>query len=445
MAGTPVRRKCFIRVLSGPNKGAVAMVREGTHQVGSSFECDFVLMGAGVQERHLEISFVDGMVTVKPVDGEVEVSGRKVGDSPVNVFPGSIISLGGVDLLLNLKSIAKHKEQSGSRQGFGRSFASGAEWFRGARLLDDSQRQATRRIFRPDLTRLAVFAILALFVLVSLTGKDVVGSGRVPTSPEKPNFQRLNQAMAQLPDGSDVALRQSSSGRMQVVGHVLTSDQVRTLRKAIDGEGNKIDLRVTSAEELAAATRKVLDAIGLGALKVTPVAPGKLAWSGLVASPDELHAALVTIKSDIPRILDIDVKHVLTMPQLADELTAALTEVEYFRHLNVSIDDTRLNVNGVLSHVNQPELEALLARFMLDRNGTPDVRNQTSFKQSNGFKLNIKSISVGPSATLELVDGQKYSEGATLANGMVLEKISMQALILKDGTNSIEYPVGESK
>ncbi|MGF1547435.1 MAG: type III secretion system inner membrane ring subunit SctD [Thiotrichales bacterium] len=434
-----------MRVLSGPNKGAVALIREGVHRVGASFENDFVLMGPGVNKHHLELRFVDGVVSVRTISGDVEISGRAVGENPVTVFPGSILSLGSVDLLINVKA-APRQPPRGARGGSAkRAFLRGEDWLRHARLFEDTSPGQPRRLRLPNLTRIVVLGILAAFLMLSLTGKDVVGGHRPAVAPQPTAPQVLTSVLAALPADAEVAVQQSGGGRTQVVGHVLTSDQVRTLRKALDESGSAADLRVISTEELAASARKVLSALGLNGITVMPSAPGKLAWSGMVRHPDELHAALVTIKSDIPRILDINTKDVLTLPVLADELSGALAEVEPLRHLKVSIDDTRLHVSGVLSNSGQADLDELLARFMISRNGVPDVRNETRINQTQDFRLNIKSISVGGNAILELVDGQKYGEGSTLSNGMVLEKISMSSLILKDGSNSIEYSVGERK
>ena len=85
-----------LRVLVGPQAGSSLSLGIGDYSLGTSDECEIILMGSRLEAIHAKLSFDGDQITVKPVEGKVcDAQGNEIMDT----FPltlGMPFDLGGV-------------------------------------------------------------------------------------------------------------------------------------------------------------------------------------------------------------------------------------------------------------------------------------------------------------------------------------------------------------
>ena len=85
-----------LRVLVGPQAGSSLSLGIGNYSLGTSDECEIILMGSRLESIHAILSFDGDQITLKPVEGKVcDAQGNEIMDT----FPlilGMPVDLGGV-------------------------------------------------------------------------------------------------------------------------------------------------------------------------------------------------------------------------------------------------------------------------------------------------------------------------------------------------------------
>ena len=87
----------MLRVVKGLHSGALTpLTSYGVLMIGSAEDCEVILADPGVQSHHCLLSFQDGKLAVRAVDGAVMLGGQEHAPaaSAVSLVPGTIVGLG---------------------------------------------------------------------------------------------------------------------------------------------------------------------------------------------------------------------------------------------------------------------------------------------------------------------------------------------------------------
>lgn len=87
--------KQLLRILSGPQAGAEALLRPGEYILGRADDCDFILDDANAADHHATLFVTGTAVEVGPLDGPVFLQGRPVEGERAAVANFQVLTIGG--------------------------------------------------------------------------------------------------------------------------------------------------------------------------------------------------------------------------------------------------------------------------------------------------------------------------------------------------------------
>jgi hypothetical protein len=95
-----------LRVVEGLHQGArVSLQHSGLAIIGSADDCDLILVDSGVAARHAAITLREHDVTLRAIDGKLEVDGRSIVPGEVaTLATGTPILIGGAKIVIGTNS-----------------------------------------------------------------------------------------------------------------------------------------------------------------------------------------------------------------------------------------------------------------------------------------------------------------------------------------------------
>jgi type III secretion system YscD/HrpQ family protein len=188
---------------------------------------------------------------------------------------------------------------------------------------------------------------------------------------------------------------------------------------------------------LDASVKQALDGMRVE-LNVAPVSDGKVVLSGVLPgalSADQLREAL---HRDVPGLASIVLNVVSTSEAthwLHDQMAANGIDAS---EVSITHDDTSLIATGELAASVRGPWHDLAAEFVKRYGEQLTLQDKVTFTAAPEnpvvqFNLVVRAVSIGPPAYITLDTGEKYLVGSRLSNGMVLEKIMPDGMVLRDG------------
>lgn len=264
-----------MRVMSGLHRGArVPLQRPGLIVLGSSDDCDLVLMDAGVAPRHAAITLHEQDIVVRALESRVDLDSRPIAAGEASsllalkplIIGGATVMIGGSS---ELEAIAQAEE-------------AGVE--PAPPLVDvDDQTDGVEAPVEPPpqvaRNRAIAKVLLGAAVATFFTIAAVSVSSNISARKKTPE-QKIAQILEELHLKNDITVSTSEEGVLSLKGTAPDDAVHSKLVQRLNTEGLAPALRISVGERLAAAVKDVFRVNGLD-VETEYTAAGVVLVSGL--------------------------------------------------------------------------------------------------------------------------------------------------------------------
>jgi type III secretion system YscD/HrpQ family protein len=400
--------KLLLKILSGVNAGAEALLPAGEYVLGRAEDCDFVLSDAAAAPRHAKLTVSEDAAQLAALEAPVLLQGEPVqGDgAPLEAF--QVFTLGGTHCCvgpadqdwpkLSLPALVRaggaaeaapqgteaaaaaggeaEKARAGAgggaaAAGTARSAGSGAKT-----TADEAAATSGARRRRVAIVLgAAVVCVALLWGLWALVKTPELpiddGKARLAAVVERLRQQKVRCWIAAA--GSDdaqeqrrragqqgVRVSQAADGSVRVAG-VVPNDGIRAkANEALSGLSPPVSAELKTLDEVLAAARKLLAEKRLS-LEVEPEGWGGVRLKGFTRDAAARDSATALLNSILPGGLDLRCS-VVTWDLLGPALNAALRK-QGFRALTLKPLETRVAVEGSIAFKEVEKWERLRAEL----------------------------------------------------------------------------------
>ena len=329
-----------LRVLFGPQAGSRLLIAPGNYALGEGDECEVILSGPKMEERHAQLSFDGEQLTITPLDGKVcDAQGNEITEN----FPlglGMPVEMGGIwisvddvdaewpdptDVVSIMPPPAAPTSASSSIQD-------------NNEVKNDSAEETTRR--RAKVTLITSIAVLVVISIAAITlATWLVNHSNEPTKPldiapkaalpDPPNLHKVRQILGTTAAGSSVEVIVTHDQRLLIKGFVTDQASKIALTNALETLTPPPQIELLIDTDLSAAAATVLaEKIDPSSakLKVESVTGGVLNVEGAVLTQRARDAVIDVLQTSLPGLKRVNTSIVMAedLPQLLqDQLTAS--------------------------------------------------------------------------------------------------------------------------
>ncbi|HLO78025.1 MAG TPA: type III secretion system inner membrane ring subunit SctD [Magnetospirillum sp.] len=442
-----------IKVLSGVQAGAKAILHASRVVVGSADDCDIVLAADDVLAHHAAISLSDSGAKITGLEGEVfRADGTLVsGDEPL--APHEPIGLGGMMLAIGAvgtpwpridlstfgrRPVAAEGPTNATTANTTTANATTANDGPMARPLSAAGqrmpvagREKSGGLIRlasvgrvgDGLGRTTLYPLIALLVVgigfIGFTwfGEQSPAEAAAGTPTET---ARVAEALRKVGLDGTVEIRPLRDGAVLLNGYVELSSQKRTLTEGIIVPGVEIFSRIWAQEELVKAAQQRLSELAPG-LTVTPVAPGVIAVGGYLATPERRGRIVSTIREDVPGLREV-IDRIVTVNDAARTIKSAVAESSLNGKVRVEVADGMIVARGSVNNEGMAAWNAVVASVLRDNGQTIPIRAEFVPDLSE-LPFTIRGIVSGPIRYVVTDNGRRVAEGGQLGGGFSVASV----------------------
>lgn len=436
-----------LRVLVGPQAGSSLSLGIGDYSLGTSDECEIILIGSRLEAIHARLSFDGDQITVKPVEGKVyDAQGNEIMDT----FPltlGMPVDLGGV--WVSVDSVdARWPDPADVLPTPLPPSPADQTVTEGEVQTQAADIPASRLRNRAKIALIVSAVGLSLIVLAGISlvawmieqqGRpEVVATVSKPVVPTVPvNQQKILQIIQNLDLASSVEMKVSDKGSISVSGYLPDGTTRKQLIQALDNisPSPKTELYVDS--ELLEAAKKVLaDKLDPARvkLKADNVTNGVLKVSGAVLTQTAKENAYELVKSEVPGLRQID-GMILQADDLPQQFQEKIISVGLAKKLQVVSRQPEFVLRGTMTEEDLRNWETMLTEFNEDYGKILPIRATIRVVQKKS-PFNVQIVVGGNMPFVITESGQRVTRGGDI-NGHTLITIKDTEVIF-DGNEKIK-------
>lgn len=436
-----------LRVLVGPQAGSSLSLGMGDYSLGTSDECEIILIGSRLEPIHARLSVDGDQITVKPAEGKVcDAQGNEILDS----FPltlGMPVDLGGVwvsvdsvdarwpdpaDVLPTPVSPSPVEQTVTEGEAQTRPADNPASRLR-------NRAKITLIISAVGLTLIVLAGIsLAAWMIEQQTHPEVVATVSKPVVPTIPvNQQKILQIIQNLDLARSVEMKISDKGSIRVSGYLPDDTTKKRLIQALDNvsPSPKTELYVDS--ELLEASKKILaDKLdpARAKLKAESVTHGVLKVRGAVSMQTAKENAYEMVKSEVPGLRQID-GVILQADDLPQQFQEKIISAGLVKKLQVVSRQPEFVLRGTMTEEDLRNWETVLTEFNEDYGKILPIRATIRVIQKKS-PFNVQIVVGGNMPFVITESGQRVTRGGDI-NGHTLMTIKDTEVIF-DGNEKIK-------
>ena len=436
-----------LRVLVGPQAGSSLSLGIGDYSLGTSDDCEIILMGSRLEAIHARLSFDGDQIAVTPVEGKVcDAQGNEILDT----FPltlGMPVDLGGVWVsvdsvdarwpdpadVLPTPAPPSPVEQTVTESEIPTQLADNPA----SRLRNRAK--ITLIISAAGLSLIVLAGIsLAAWLIEQQTHPEVVATVSKPVVPTIPvNQQKVLQIIQNLDLALSVEMNISDKGSISVSGYLPDSNTKERLIQALDNisPSPKSELYVDS--ELLEAAKKVLaDKLdpSRASLKAESVTNGLLKVRGAVSMQTAKESAYELVKSEVRGLRQID-GMILQADDLPQQLQEKIISAGLSKKLQVVSRQPEFVLRGAMSEEELRNWETVLTEFNDDYGKILPIRATIRVVQKKS-PFNVQIVVGGNMPFVITESGERVTRGGDI-NGHTLITIKDTEVIF-DGSEKIK-------
>ncbi len=436
-----------LRVLVGPQAGSSLSLGMGDYSLGTSDECEIILIGSRLEPIHATLSVDGDQITVKPAEGKVcDAQGNEILDT----FPltlGMPVDLGGV--WVSVDSVdARWPDPADvlpspvSPSPVEQTVTEGEAQ---TRLADNPASRLRNRakitliISAVGLTLIVLAGIsLAAWMIEQQTHPEVVATVSKPVVPTIPvNQQKILQIIQNLDLARSVEMKISDKGSIRVSGYLPDDTTKKRLIQALDNvsPSPKTELYVDS--ELLEASKKILaDKLdpARAKLKAESVTNGVLKVRGAVSMQTAKENAYELVKSEVPGLRQID-GVILQADDLPQQFQEKIISAGLVKKLQVVSRQPEFVLRGTMTEEDLRNWETVLTEFNEDYGKILPIRATIRVVQKKS-PFNVQIVVGGNMPFVITESGQRVTRGGDI-NGHTLMTIKDTEVIF-DGNEKIK-------
>ena len=436
-----------LRVLVGPQAGSSLSLGMGDYSLGTSDECEIILIGSRLEPIHATLSVDGDQITVKPAEGKVcDAQGNEILDT----FPltlGMPVDLGGVwvsvdsvdarwpdpaDVLPSPVSPSPVEQTVTEGEAQTRPADNPASRLR-------NRAKITLIISAVGLTLIVLAGIsLAAWMIEQQTHPEVVATVSKPVVPTIPvNQQKILQIIQNLDLARSVEMKISDKGSIRVSGYLPDDTTKKRLIQALDNvsPSPKTELYVDS--ELLEASKKILaDKLdpARAKLKAESVTNGVLKVRGAVSMQTAKENAYELVKSEVPGLRQID-GVILQADDLPQQFQEKIISAGLVKKLQVVSRQPEFVLRGTMTEEDLRNWETVLTEFNEDYGKILPIRATIRVIQKKS-PFNVQIVVGGNMPFVITESGQRVTRGGDI-NGHTLMTIKDTEVIF-DGNEKIK-------
>lgn len=436
-----------LRVLVGPQAGSSLSLGIGDYSLGTSDECEIILMGSRLEAIHAKLSFDGDQITVKPVEGKVcDAQGNEIMDT----FPltlGMPFDLGGV--WVSVDSVdARWPDPADVLPTPVPPSPVDQTVTEGEVQTQAADNPASRLRNRAKITLIVSAVGLFLIVLAGISlaawmieqqaRPKVVATVSKPVVPTIPvNQQKVLQIIQNLDLASSVEMKISEKGSISVSGYLPDGNTKKRLIQALDNisPSPKTELYV-DGELLEAAKKILVDKLdpARAKLKADSVTNGVLKVSGAVLTQTAKESAYELVKSEVPGVRQID-GMILQADDLPQQFQEKIISAGLVKKLQVVSRQPEFVLRGTMNEEELRNWETVLTEFNEDYGKILPIRATIRVVQKKS-PFNVQIVVGGNMPFVITESGQRVTRGGDI-NGHTLITIKDTEVIF-DGSEKIK-------
>ena len=462
-------KKLLLKIFSGPNLGAEAILADGEYTLGRGANCDLVLDDHAIAEEHLKLTVTGDRVHAQPLGDARMLIGGKPTDG-CNLPPGEYFTIGTTHLAIGftdqqwvLKPLPVIKLGDDAAPA-----PREPEKPTGQPEPPKGKRRGRRVLV--GATLLSIIGLLSWGAWVALT-PTVQAGVVVPDGTGK----ALAELIAKHRVGETVKAQKTERGWI-IEGHLADRESLKSLEADCRDLLPASAIRLWDSETLARATGVVLAAYHLPVI-ASPGAPGEVSVQGRVPDAAQWARVRERITHDVPKLLTLT-DNVLTGSGriLRDSRGRAVDAASApaapkvagpggGSHVLIVKDTGETSRNDVAdaksltntSAKTDPAAPKQLPTKTSDVEPTPKILyapatplpSPTGSAPAMGDKtvgppvLAYQSVSVGSTAWLRLADGTRVSVGGRIGGGYEITAISDEQIDARKGDSRVVYRLRE--
>ena len=441
----------ILKVLSGTHVGAEVLLSAEESVLGKDESCDLILDDVSLSNRHLSLRVDENKAVLKLLDANrpIYVDDEKFEGESIVLEPFQVITVGTlflaagpaevewptIDLLLEKKIESREAVHDEAVPG-DQSPDAGADDTAGVQTVPP-----------PARSRRVPYAY-ALSALVGMVGVAVWLLS--PTKVDRPRLSRqqtaeLRRLLAHYGAAIQIQRADTAGQLPQITGYVDTELNRQRLAANIVKINSDLETDIVAAEGIQQALSIVLDhqvnQDKNNSVEVVsvPYSPGDFIVRGYVRDADTWETALQALHRDGPNYNSLK-DEVQTQKDRVRALQNMLLEAD-LDQVQIETTEQGLILPGNLKLEEQKKLTAIIHAFNKKFNSRPPLAtdlDEDGMPESS-VELDIRSISFGVIPHIIMRDGQRYSQGAQLANGYTIVSITPDFIALKKGPETAYY------
>ncbi|MDR3143719.1 MAG: type III secretion system inner membrane ring subunit SctD [Puniceicoccales bacterium] len=442
----------ILKVLSGPHQG-VEVDLKAPLIIGSSQDCDLVLVDSLLQPQHFSFLFKGEEVWIHPIAGKVFIDGHVAKeDTLVKIF--QFITVGTTHFIFG-PSEERWPEISLNDAPL---LTESAEEAKGENPAKENASSASQTAANPrgkipwlGVGLLGLFSLLlvALLVYASLAPPKTA-KGKATSD----SIQRLIHSELELLGWKDeLRIKLGKEGKISLKGHVPTSADLAALKEKVFAINPGVQMKVYSTEKILQQGGDICVAAKIK-VKLRELQPGNFVVEGYVFNADQWEKVRIRLLGEIAGLKDVQDRVYTSMKAL---MTGRIILTKYKLNNSVGIfpKEEAVVVSGTIAQSEKARWEE--ARAEIQKIFTEAVPLQffvtmaiaESGADGNGprhyFEAEVLSIVAREAglSRIELKNGKKYFEGSDLPNGYVVDKIEPESITLSRAGNEVVLRKGE--
>lgn len=453
----------LLKIFAGAQTGAEVPLASGTYLIGSSDECDLILIDSSMAAEHLVLTLDETGCSVEPRDGAVSLDGTSI-STATQLAPFAMLTLGQTQFAIGPEDAqwpelearpmtssantitvdASETEEASEETSTENEETSSEEQATEEETNDDSPQgevvvphddseETPKPRKRWPLVAVALVIVLSLSILPFIIDLRAEEAEVIPVDVQ------INTILDGI-DNESLELKERN-GRLRLYGYVLNSEEKNTIREAL-ANFPELKLNLRQDDQLLAASLDVLEQQGVE-MDAT-IERGMLTIKGYVYEPNTLKAVVETVQRDVPG-LDAVINKGFSRKEIAAFFENMLSENRL--DLKPMLSDKACMVEG---NLNEAALErwafvrdAFNTRFgaylpLKESLNNDEGQVMKAPKRRRLSLPDIVGINNGRVRFLSLADGSKLFEGSRL-DGYLVEEIRDGAIALKKGDRTWIY------
>lgn len=413
----------IVKVLSGVNEGAqVRLPRNIPIVIGGSSDCDIILNGAAVADKHIKITLLVQDIKLVPLAQPVYVDGKDIGLREYLLQPYQVVEVGGVCFSLGLYGKPWPPYDAEKRV------------MRSEQLsLPNYAINEHRSVFRSPW----LWSALAILLLVNIHYFSREAGGIPGMLGIKQSLDKRVNTLVLEERYQHINIDKRENGVLVVTGYVASNEERKQVERDIYALSKTANISLFVDAELEASARTIAQSLRENRVQFSTLEHGRLKASGLVKSRQSWLNVKENIRDDVKGVESLNDQDVVILSEKLTRLEQRIDLEEFRKRLSLKLVDEVVEVRGQLTKTEKLRWQQVKSTFANEIYAFK--YREFLQKPDHKIKLALRSVSVGEVPFVVSKDGEKYFKGSHVGQGYYIKSINDSNIILKN--DDIEFPI----